>query len=356
MPITARPGLLRGAGLSHRAVVLRMAAVALVVLIVHAAGLWSLVRHPQSSGPLVILVLVPAAAAAVGWQRAVRGHHGPRIHDRQLDYIMGAGLAVVALTLLLVQDTRRPALSGARLDLLALPLTAAAAAVLLVGTRMTWQLRAALGVLLLTWPPPWEALTRLLAGPLVALVQTSAEQLAGIGGGSRPEPAASIVVTAGGGATGHRLLDLPLGGLGSPLIGVFAGLLLALVLACSYGGSRMLRATVVVIGAVVGGVVEALSVSLSAVVVQHGYQPQAGSVLGLTRQGVVLLATAVLLAALGRGLSRLPRGLQRPRRLDVSPVVGQIKDAVPRGRLAFGVLAVVAGVCVISELAAAAAP
>ncbi len=323
MPTTARLVLPRARTDPRRQLALRMLAIVLAVLAVHAHGLWSLVRDSASSGPLVILVLVPVAAVAVAWQRAVPGHGGPNIHDRQLDYILGAGLTVAGLTLLVVQDQRPADFTGARLDLLALPLTAAAAAVLLLGTRMTWRLRTALLVLLLAWPPPWEAVVRHLGRPLVAAM-----------------------------TVGYDAVDVGAGRAGGPLLGVVGGLVLGVVGVCAFAGSRALRALLPGAGALVGGLLEALSLFVWGVAVRHGQLPVPGPSLAAARQALILLMTAAVLTWLGYGLSRLPRGLERQARLSVSPTAGQVAKAVPRARLAFGVVAVVTGLSVVTELAA----
>ena len=326
MPTTARLVPPRARTDPRRQLALRMLAIVLAVLAVHANGLWSFVRDSASSGPLVILVLVPVAAVAVAWQRAVPGHGGPNIHDRQLDYILGAGLTVAGLTLLVVQDQRPADFTGARLDLLALPLTAAAAAVLLLGTRMTWRLRTALLVLLLAWPPPWEAVVRHLGRPVVAAM-----------------------------SVGYDAVDVGAGRAGGPLLGVVGGLVLgvACACACAFAGSRALRALLPGVGGLVGGMLEALSLFVWGVAVRHGQLPVPGPGLAAARQALVLLMAAAVLAWLGYGLSRLPRGLERQARVSVSPTAGQIAKAVPRARLAFGVVAVVTGLSVVTELAAA---
>ena len=323
MPTTARPVPPFQSTDPRRRIALRMLAIVLAVLAVHAHGLWSLVRNSASSGPLVILVLVPVAAVAVAWQRAVPGHGGPDIHDRQLDYILGAGLTVAGLTLLVVQGQRAADFTGARLDLLALPLTAAAAAVLLLGTRMTWRLRTALLVLLLAWPPPWEAVVRHLGRPVVAAM-----------------------------TVGYNAVDVGAGRAGGPLLGVVGGLVLGVVGACAFAGSRALRALLPGAGALVGGTLEALSLFVLGVAVRHGQLPVPGPGLAAARQALVLLMTGVVLTWLGYGLSRLPRGLERQARVTVSPTAGQVAKAVPRARLAFGVVAVVTGLSVVTELAA----
>ncbi len=318
MPTTARLVSPHGRTDPRRQLALRMLAIVLAVLAVHANGLWSFVRDSASSGPLVILVLVPVAAVAVAWQRAVPGHGGPNIHDRQLDYILGAGLTVAGLTLLVVQDQRPADFTAARLDLLALPLTAAAAAVLLLGTRMTWRLRTALLVLLLAWPPPWEAVVRHLGRPLVAAM-----------------------------TVGYNAVDVGAGRAGGPLLGVVGAC------ACAFAGSRALRALLAPAGALVGGTLEALSLLVWGVAVRHGQLPVPGPGLAAARQVLVLLMTGAVLTWLGYGLSRLPRGLERQARVSVSPTAGQVAKAVPRARLAFGVVAVVTGLSVVTELAAA---
>ncbi len=339
--------------LPRRALLVRAAVVLLAVLAVHGAGLWTLLRDPQASGPLFVLVMVPLLATVVGWEHAVRGYHGPNIHDRQLDYIVGTAAAVGALTLVLVQAARAPQLAGSRLDLLALPMTAIAAAVLLLGARMVWQLRAALAVLLLTWPLPWEALSRRLTGLVVPVVAAAAAHLAPAAS-VPPGPLSTGLIDTTSPAAGGGVVALPVASFGGPLCGVFGGLLLGLTAACIYGGSRSLRVLLTVIGAVAGGVLEVLALASLAAFAHHGQLSAISPTGSALRQVLVLVLTAIVLNVLCRALSRLPRGLRRPYRLSSSPVVAQLSGAVPRARLALGVVAVWAAGSLLIELSAGA--
>ncbi|GAA4881858.1 hypothetical protein GCM10023203_36730 [Actinomycetospora straminea] len=106
--------------------------------------------------PLLGLALLLPGAVAVGGERLSRRPAGPDIHDRQLDHIVAALVAVAALTLVAAGlaaggSTQRTAL------VLATPLFAVGLITVLHGTRRLWQLRAAPLLLLLAWPAPWEA-------------------------------------------------------------------------------------------------------------------------------------------------------------------------------------------------------
>lgn len=116
---------------------------------------------PGSS--LLGLALLLPGAVAVGGERLSRRPAGPDIHDRQLDHIVAALVAVAALTLVAAGlaaggTTQRSAL------VLATPLFAVGLIAVLHGSRRLWQLRAAPLLLLLAWPAPWEvALSRMAA-------------------------------------------------------------------------------------------------------------------------------------------------------------------------------------------------
>ncbi|PVZ09985.1 hypothetical protein [Actinomycetospora cinnamomea] len=106
--------------------------------------------------PLIGLALLLPGAFAVGGERLSRRPAGPDIHDRQLDHIVAALVAVAAVTLVAAGSVAGGTTQRSTL-VLATPLLAVGLSALLHGTRRLWQQRAAPLLLLLAWPVPWEA-------------------------------------------------------------------------------------------------------------------------------------------------------------------------------------------------------
>ena len=128
---------------------------AAVVLAFHYS-LSTLVRTLQLDTPLAYLGLVPGISLVLIARRARRDTWEPPIHDRQVDYIVGLPLLLVALAVNLFLPVRLSAMFWLwRLDLLALPLFASGAIVLLFGVRTLWRLRLPVAFLFLAWPMPY---------------------------------------------------------------------------------------------------------------------------------------------------------------------------------------------------------
>lgn len=106
--------------------------------------------------PLAYLALVPPMALILGVVRLRREPLQLPIHDRQVDYIIGLALLVVAasvaLVIPLVYDTR---FWLYRVDLLSLPFFVAGLVTLFYGTRHLWALRFPIAFLFLAWPAPY---------------------------------------------------------------------------------------------------------------------------------------------------------------------------------------------------------
>ncbi|WP_426573603.1 exosortase/archaeosortase family protein [Aquihabitans sp. McL0605] len=128
-----------------------------VVLAFHYS-LSTLVKTLQVDTPLAYLGLVPAISLVLIARRARRDTWEPPIHDRQVDYIVGVPLLLVALAINLLLPVRLSAMFWLwRIDLLALPLFASGAIVLLFGVRTLWRLRLPMLFLFLAWPLPYTA-------------------------------------------------------------------------------------------------------------------------------------------------------------------------------------------------------
>ncbi|CAN5712647.1 hypothetical protein BH10ACT1_BH10ACT1_05380 [soil metagenome] len=130
---------------------------AAVVLAFHYS-LSTLLRTLQLDTPLAYLGLVPAISLVLVARRARSKASEPPIHDRQVDYIVGVPLLLVALAMNVLLPVRLSAMFWLwRIDLLALPLFASGAIVLLFGVRTLWRLRLPVLFLFLAWPMPYTA-------------------------------------------------------------------------------------------------------------------------------------------------------------------------------------------------------
>ncbi|MFN8019185.1 MAG: exosortase/archaeosortase family protein [Acidimicrobiales bacterium] len=128
-----------------------------VVLAFHYS-LGTLVRTLQVDTPLAYLGLVPAISLVLVARRARMRTIEPAIHDRQVDYIIGIPMLLVALGINVLLPAQLSAMFWLwRLDLLALPLFASGAIVLLFGVRTLWRLRVPVLFLFLAWPLPYTA-------------------------------------------------------------------------------------------------------------------------------------------------------------------------------------------------------
>lgn len=137
----------------------RTVAVCLVaVVLAFHYSLATLARTVALDTPLAYLGLVPAISLVLVARRSRAGAWEPPIHDRQVDYIVGVPLLLVALGINLLLPERMSALFWLwRIDLLALPLFVSGAVVLLFGVRTLWRLRVPVLFLFLAWPLPYTA-------------------------------------------------------------------------------------------------------------------------------------------------------------------------------------------------------
>ncbi len=136
------------------------AAVALVAIVLaYHYSLATLLRALSLENPLAYLGLVPVISIMLIAAHGIAPHREPNIHDRELDYIVGIPLLLVAVAVVLVVPSRLSVFFWLwRLDLLSLPLFAAGAFTLIFGVRAMWQQRLAIVFLVLAWPLPYALL------------------------------------------------------------------------------------------------------------------------------------------------------------------------------------------------------
>ena len=131
----------------------------LVIVLVAGAYHYSFATLGRSlllQTPLSFLALVPLIAIGLAWATARRSGPVASINDRQVDYIIGIGLAGAAGVVALLS----PMSLGAsfwtyRVDLLSIPLFVAAMVAIFYGVRHVWLLRWPIAFLVLAWPVPY---------------------------------------------------------------------------------------------------------------------------------------------------------------------------------------------------------
>jgi hypothetical protein len=200
--------------------------------------------------PLAGLGLVPAISLVIA---AVSGRPAagePDIHDRYLDYIIGIPLLLAALAVVVVLPIAFAAFFWFwRLDLISLPLFAAAAVALCFGSRALWRLRFAIAFLALACPAPYVLLVnggaQSLAAPTLTVLRRlltllPLAQPAAAGGGSL------FVVTHG-----TQSFLLRVGAAGAGVDGVLAFLLVGVPVAYLVRGRPAARAAWLAAGAAV---------------------------------------------------------------------------------------------------------
>ncbi|HJP88767.1 MAG TPA: exosortase/archaeosortase family protein [Candidatus Limnocylindrales bacterium] len=136
---------------------LRAVALLVAVLIAYNYSLQTLARGITLQTPLGYLALVPIVALALAWIRLAREPAPIPIHDRQVDYILGAAFLAVAVGIAVVAPTTMGFWLN-RLDLVGLPFFVAGLIVLLYGARRLWALKFPVIFLLLAWPLPYAPL------------------------------------------------------------------------------------------------------------------------------------------------------------------------------------------------------
>ena len=201
-----RAGDERDRSLTHH---IRTVAICLVaVVLAFHYTLSSLFRTLQLDTPLAYLGLVPCISLALVARRARGGTWEPPIHDRQVDYIVGIPLLLVALGINVLLPVRLSAMFWLwRIDLLALPLFVSGAVVLLFGVRTLWRLRLPVFFLFLAWPLPYTAV---LMRQIAAFTATT---LVGVKAGLHLMPGVAKPLAGGDGS----LFQVQHGGGGFPV-------------------------------------------------------------------------------------------------------------------------------------------
>jgi exosortase len=152
---------------------LRAAALVGLVLLAYNYSLITLARGLTLQTPLAYLALVPLIALILGITRLRIEGRGLSIHDRQVDWIVGTTLLVVAgSVLVLVPGATSSTFWIQRIDLLTLPIFVAGMVTLLFGIRRTWSLKGPIAFLLLAWPVPY---TVFLGGAIGAFTELTAQ-------------------------------------------------------------------------------------------------------------------------------------------------------------------------------------
>ena len=135
----------------------RVVAVLAMVLAAYHYSLLSLLQTLGLETPLAYVGLVPVIALVLAGIRARTARPHLPIYDRQLDYIVGLPLLVVALGINLVFPSRLSSMFWVwRIDLLSLPFFVAGAVCTVFGIRTMWRQGLAIGFLFLAWPLPYN--------------------------------------------------------------------------------------------------------------------------------------------------------------------------------------------------------
>jgi hypothetical protein len=122
----------------------RPAAALVIVVLAYRVSLITLFESMRLDTPLAHLALVPFIAGGLATV-ARHKNPGPNIHDRQLDWIVGLFLTIVALAANVILPARLSTDFWTwRVDLLTLPLFVAGVVTLLFGARALWKFRAAI--------------------------------------------------------------------------------------------------------------------------------------------------------------------------------------------------------------------
>jgi hypothetical protein len=300
----------RSAGAIQAATCLRLLVVPLAIAAVQMPWWSAMLAHWPQQGALGALLVVPVLAGLVGWRSLRAIPRGPEIHDRQLDMILCLCLTALAAELLRLSDEHGPAsVYGAGF----LVVSTAAIVAAGWGTRALSQLRESLGVLLLAWQWPWEALLRAVSSDAARI--------------------AKVLVTG-------TLDPLAAGGV---LLPVCVALLCGLAWAASRRG-LVKRVAAVSISLAVGAVVSAAQWFITS-----WAATRSASAVDAWASGAVHLWTllAVFPLALGVAAARRLAGRRKADHLPAGPAgtrqaVRRLMTAVPRARFATTVVVALA--------------
>jgi len=138
---------------------IQWAALITSVIVAYSYSLATLVQSAGLETPLAYVSLVPLIAIGIAAVRARPTRPEPEIHDRQVDYIVGVPLVVLAMAVNLWLPGKLSAMFWVwRLDLFTLPFFVAGAVAIIFGTRILWRQKLAVCYLFLAWPLPYTVL------------------------------------------------------------------------------------------------------------------------------------------------------------------------------------------------------
>ena len=130
-----------------------------VVVIAYQYSLRTLAQSLNLDTPLAYIGLVPAIALGLAAIRSRPKTPELAIHDRQLDYIVGLPLLLIAAGMNLTLPRRLSTMFWVwRIDLLSLPFFVAGVAAIIFGVRALWRQRLPVAYLFLAWPLPYSVL------------------------------------------------------------------------------------------------------------------------------------------------------------------------------------------------------
>jgi len=210
----------------------RVALVALLTVLAAYGALSRLWLEVRGQTPSAYLLAALLGGVALLISRARPDQREPDIHDRQIDYLLGIALFVIALFVLAAM----PARLGidfwvSHADLLAMPVLLAGATAVVFGSRALWRVRLPLLVLAALLVPMPRSLVQttaqVMAAPALAAVATLAPHLPGwqLPAGA---PAGLLVVQGPGGngvVSFAGALGAGAGGLAGLVLVVFGALM-----------------------------------------------------------------------------------------------------------------------------------
>ncbi|SNQ49235.1 conserved membrane hypothetical protein [Frankia canadensis] len=302
-----------------------------------AGGLPRLWDAALAQGPAAYRLAAVLAGALALLARARRRPGEPSIHDRQIDYLVGLPLLLLAAGELTVPPARYgDRFWAAHADLIALPLLAAGAITVVFGTRALWRARvplAAWAAVLVPWPQSvLHPLSDGLAWPALAVARAAATLPGGWQVVASP-PGDTIIRV-----TGSPAGDVALGGATRGLAGGLTVAVLVVLTAATATGWREAPRRALASGAVCAlAIVGRLLVAVLAGAVAG----PSGARVVLGHTGDLVTLTLLLAAVAGPGLAAGPGRTRGVARRPATGRVAAARPAVPRARVALALVAVV---------------
>lgn len=306
-----------------------VAAAAALALSGSLPRLWDATEAQDPTAYRLTAVIVGGLALLA---RARRAPGEPGIHDRQVDYLIGLPLLVLAAAELAVPPARfHERFWTAHADLLALPLLAAGAITVVFGTRALWRQRVTLVAWLLVLAPlPADTARQLsdwLAWPVLALARAAGGQV----GRLTASPPGDTIIHVAGGSGG----DIAFGGALRGLAGALAAAVLVILFAATATSRRGALGRALVTAAVcsvaIGG-----RIGIAVVVGAVGGPADAEVVLG--RGGDLVTLGLILLTTGGLGLAVCRRRTHPTARRPGASRAGG-RPPVPRAQVALALVA-----------------